>query len=645
MLFLVGKIPDTPWQCKGFAAHCQLAATSKPSLTATADLPYSLVHIMNTASTGQFIRIRYLLLGLSWITLAACTTTSATPPAAAARQLDAVFEDYFEAYLELFPTFASEIGDHRYDDRLENAISAEHLAAQKALADRTLARLEQVDATLLDTERQLSLSVLAYNLKDTLEAFKFPQQLLPVRQLASFAVEFPLLGESGIHPFKSAGDYDNFVKRMQAFTAWIDSAIANLRRGIAAGVVQPRAVIERTLPQLDAMIVGDAKSSLFYRPIERFPQSFSAAERERLTGAFVDAIERSLLPGYRRLANFLREEYLPKTRDSHGWSELPEGNAWYDYLVRNQTTTDLTPEGIFALGEKEIARIKSEMERLRRASGFNGTLNEFAGALSEKAPRGYSSRAGLIGGYEGIRRKLEPNLAKLFGTIPKSPFEVRTIEEYREQSAPSQYWSAPPDGSRPGVFYVNARAIETNPRRASEALFLHEAIPGHHFQISRQREQTDLPRFQRFADYTAFTEGWALYAESLGAELGLYQEADQNFSRLNSELFRAVRLVVDVGLHRKNWRREQAIKFIIDSTGGGESGASLEVDRYIALPAQALGYKIGQLKIIAIRAKAQAALGGKFAIREFHDELLKDGALPLTILEAKMDRWIERRLR
>jgi len=600
---------------------------------------------MNTASTGQFIRIRYVLLGLSWLALGACAAIRTTPPAAAARQLDAVFEDYFEAYLQLFPTFASEIGDHRYDHRLENAISAEHLAAQKALADRTLARLDQVDATLLDAERQLSLSVLVYNLKDTLDGFKFPQQLLPVRQLASFAVEFPLLGESGIHPFKSAGDYDNFVKRMQAFTAWIDSAIANLRRGIAAGIVQPRAVIERTLPQIDAMIVDDAKSSLFYRPIERFPQSLNANERERLTRAFVDAIERSLLPAYRRLANFLREEYLPKARDSHGWSELPEGVVWYDYLVRNQTTTELTPEEIFSLGEKEIARIKSEMERLRSAGGFNGTLNEYAGALSEKAPRGYSSRAGLIGGYQEIQRKLEPHLAKLFGAIPKSRFEVRTIEEYREQSAPSQYWSAPPDGSRPGVFYVNARGIESNPRRASEALFLHEAIPGHHFQISRQREQSDLPRFQRFADYTAFTEGWALYAESLGAELGLYREASQNFSRLNSELFRAVRLVVDVGLHRKNWRREQAIKFIIDTTGGGESGASLEVDRYIALPAQALGYKVGQLKIIAIRAKAQAALGGKFAIREFHDELLKDGALPLTILEAKMDRWIERSLR
>jgi uncharacterized protein (DUF885 family) len=331
---------------------------------------------------------------------------------------------------------------------------------------------------------------------------------------------------------------------------------------------------------------------------------------------------------------------LAKTRATVAWTEHPAGDAWYRYLVRNQTTSELTADEIFELGRQEIARIKGEMERLRDGNGFNGTLNEFARSLADRAPRGYSSRADLIKGYEGIRRAISPHLAKLFGRIPQSPFEVRTIEEYREQSAPSQYWSATPDGSRPGIFYVNARGIESSPRRVSEPLFLHEAIPGHHFQISLQQERDDLPRFQRFGGYNAFAEGWALYAESLGAELGLYTEANQHFSRLNSELFRAVRLVVDVGLHRKGWSREQAIEFIIETTGGSESGASQEVDRYIALPAQALGYKIGQLKISAIRAKAEKTLGAQFDIRAFHDELLKDGALPLTILEAKMNRWI-----
>jgi uncharacterized protein (DUF885 family) len=557
------------------------------------------------------------------------------------RKLDAIFESYFEAYLKLFPTFATEIGDHRYADQLEIAISEEHLAAQRNLAQQTLDQLAQIELARLDARGRFFHGALRYNVTDALESIKFKQHLLPVRQLASLAVEFPLLGSgSGIQPFKTVADYDNFLKRIKAFETWIDTAIGNMRRGMALRIVPPRAVIERTLPQIEAMIVNDPKASLLYQPILQLPDHFSAAERDRLRRAYTATIEQTLVPAYRRLAAFIREEYQPKTRSTFAWSDLPGGAAWYDYLVKNQTTTNLTPDQIYDLGTKETARIKNEMERLRAASGFPGTLREFSRHLADHAPRGYSSRAELIAGYEAIRRTLTPNLARLFGVIPKSPFEIKTIESYREQSAPSQYWSATPDGSRPGIFYVNARGIESNPRRASDGLFLHEAIPGHHLQISIQREQSGLPRFQRFADYNAFTEGWALYAESLGSDLALYTQPDQHFSRLNSELFRAARLVVDVGLHRKNWTREQAIKFLIETTGGSESGASLEVDRYIAVPAQALGYKIGQLKISEIRARAETTLGAKFDIRAFHDELLKDGALPLSLLEVKMNRWI-----
>ena len=388
------------------------------------------------------------------------------------------------------------------------------------------------------------------------------------------------------------------------------------------------------------MIVTDAKTSLFYQPVVRMPGDFSAADRNRLTRAYAEAIEQRIVPAYRRLVSFLEGEYLDKTRNTVALSDLPNGKAWYEYLVRTQTTTDLTPEEIFQLGMSEIARIKKEMERMREEKNFTGSLSDFSRYLNDHAPRGYQSRSGLIQGYETIRRTVAPGVAKLFGHAPKAPFEIRTIEEFRERSAPSQYWSAAPDGSRPGIFYVNAAGIETNPRAASEPLYLHEAVPGHHFQISLQQERDDLPRFQRFADYTAFVEGWALYTESLGPELGLYQEPSQYFSRLSSELFRAARLVVDVGLHRKGWSRAQAINFLMDTALSSESGATLEVDRYIAVPAQALGYKIGQLKIAAIRSKAEKALGAKFDIRAFHDELLRDGALPLDLLEQKMDRWI-----
>jgi uncharacterized protein (DUF885 family) len=282
------------------------------------------------------------------------------------------------------------------------------------------------------------------------------------------------------------------------------------------------------------------------------------------------------------------------------------------------------------------------MEQMRQERKFQGTLEEFSRSLAMNAAPGYTTRDDLIKGYDAIREKVVSRLPKLFGRLPKSSFQIRTIEEFRERSAPSQYWSASPDGSRPGIFYVNASGLQDeNPRRVSESLFLHEAVPGHHFQISLQREQESLPRFRRLGGYTAFAEGWALYAESLGSELGLYSDPYQYFTRLNSELFRAVRLVVDTGLHRKGWTREQALKFLMETTMTGESGAALEIDRYIAMPAQALAYKIGQLKISAIRSKAEKALGSKFDLRAFHDELLKDGALPLDLLETKMDAWIQ----
>jgi uncharacterized protein (DUF885 family) len=564
-------------------------------------------------------------------------------PSAESRKLQETFKSYFEAYLDLYPTFATEIGDHRYDDQLEITISDEHIAAQHRLFQHTLSRLAGIKQEEIDTRERLYLEVLARGLRLGIDGQTFKSHLMPVRQLASLAIEFPLMGSgSGVHPFRTVIDYDNFLKRIEGFEIWVDTAIANMRKGVAEGLVQPRVVIERALPQLQAMIVEDPKASLFYQPILRMPSHFDVADRASLTRAYTEAIEQRIVPSYRRLLAYLKDEYLAKARSTIALSDLPGGNAWYAHLVKTQTTTDLTPEQIFQLGQDEIARIKKEMERLRDQHGFSGTLAEFSRHLAASVPRAYASRSDLIQGYEAVRRTVTPQLAKLFGRLPKAPYEIRTIEEFRERAAPSQYWSASPDGSRPGIFYVNASNIDKSPRRASEPLFLHEAVPGHHFQISLQQEREDLPGFQRFADYTAFVEGWALYAESLGPELGLYKEPAQYFSRLGSELFRAARLVVDVGLHRKNWSREQAIKFLIDTTMSSESGAALEVDRYIAMPAQALGYKIGALKIAAIRAKAEKALGPKFDIRAFHDELLRDGALPLDLLEAKMDRWIER---
>ena len=595
-------------------------------------------------SSAQFYLSLYL-----WIFVLGCASgdqstrgRDAGEATGESRQLHQIFEEYFEEYLKLFPIFATSIGDHRFDDRLAVTISEEHRSKQRELYLKSLADLAKVKKDGLDSTDAMNYSAFERLLARRLQGLSFDQYLIPVRQLGSMPVEFPVLGSGkGNHPFKTVADYDNFLGRIASFQVWVDTAIANMRAGMTGGMVQPRVVMERTLPQLDAIIVADPKQSLFFQPILQMPGEFGDPDKSRLTGAYLKAIDEQIVPTYRRLRSFIQEEYLPKSRLTVGMSDLPNGNRWYDYLVKTQTTSELTPEEIFQLGMNEITRIKKEMERLRLESGFQGNLNEFSRYLAKNAPPGYTTRADLVGAYEAIREKVASRLPRLFGQLPNASFEIRTIEEFRERSAPSQYSSASPDGSRPGIFYVNAAGIsDTGPRRPSESLFLHEALPGHHFQISLQYERENLPRFRRFGGYTAFTEGWALYAESLGAELGLYTEPSQYFSRLNSELFRAARLVVDVGLHRKGWSREQALKFLMETTMAGESGAALEIDRYIAWPGQALAYKIGQLKISAIRQKAEKALGSKFDIRTFHDHLLKDGALPLDLLEVKMDAWI-----
>ena len=588
---------------------------------------------------------RYLFLFLCLVLLGCGAGARLTggEESAESRKLEQISEQYFEEYLRLFPLFATSIGDHRFDDQFGIPISEEHRGRQRELYSRRLSELAGVRRERLERQDQPVYDLFKRVLTQNLEGLKFNQHLQPVRHLGSAPMEFPVLGSGrGAHRFRTVLDYDNFLKRIEGFQVWVDTAIANMRRGMERGVVQSRVVMERTLPQLETMIVAEPKQSLFFQPILQMPDGFSEADKGRLARAYTQAIEERIVPTYRKLRAFILEEYLPKSRATVGMSDLPDGDGWYDHFVKTQTTTDLTPDEIFRLGMDEIERIKKEMERMRDESGFKGSLNGFARQLAMKAPAGFRSREELIKGYEAIREKVAPRLAKVFGRLPKAPFEIRTVEEFRERSSPSQYHSASPDGSRPGIFYVNAAGINTSPRRPSEALFLHEAMPGHHFQISLQREQEELSRFRRFGGYTAFIEGWALYAESLGGELGLYTEPYQTFSRLNSELFRAVRLVVDVGLHRKGWTREQALKFMMENTMISESGAALEIDRYIAIPGQALSYKIGQLKISAIRSKAEKTLGSKFDIRAFHDELLKDGALPLDFLEAKMDAWVER---
>jgi uncharacterized protein (DUF885 family) len=453
---------------------------------------------------------------------------------------------------------------------------------------------------------------------------------------------FAQLGSgNGLHPFKTVKDYEDFLQRVNGFVAWTDQAIVNMREGIAKGYTLPKVLVERTLPQLAAQLVEKPEDSLYWGPIANLPASFTAEEKARLTAAYRAAITNQVIPSYRRLHDFLRDEYLSRARTSVGLDALPDGQAWYEYNVRNISTTDYTPAQIHAIGVREVERIHGEMRKVMQQVGFEGSLDDFFRFLNNDERFVHPSREALVAGYVDIKNHVDPQLPKLFEILPNADYEVRAVEPFREKSAAGgQYQAASEDGSRPGIFYANAYDLKARPKWAMEALSLHEGNPGHHFQISIQREQKNLPRFRRFGGYTAYSEGWGLYAESLGPELGVYTDPYQYFGRLEGELFRAIRLVVDTGLHSKGWTREQVLEYIDANSATSDARRIAETERYIAIPGQAVAYKIGQLKISELRERAERELGDRFDVRKFHTAVLADGALPLDVLEAKIERWI-----
>ena len=564
------------------------------------------------------------------------------PASAESVKLQRVFDDYFEEYLQLNPILATSIGDPRYNDRFVVSISPAGRAADEKLVRDYLVRIGTVDRSRLAGQDLLSYEVFKSAREREIGRFRFPDQLIPLNQFYSVPNSFAQLGSgNGLQPFKTVKDYDDFLKRVDGFAAWIDQAIVNMREGVARGYTLPQVLAERVLPQLDAHIVARPEDSLYWGPVRNLPADFSAADRERVTAAYRAAIETKIVPSYRKLRDFMRDDYLPKCRTSVGLDALPDGKAWYEYRVREITTTNYTPAQIHEIGLREVARIRGEMLGVMTTVGFKGSLDDFFKYLNTDARFTFTDRDALIAGYDAIRTRVNPQLPKLFEILPKADYEVRAVEPFREKSAAGgQYQAASADGSRPGIFYANAYDLTARPNWAMEALSLHEANPGHHFQISIQREQTGLPKFRRFGGYTAYSEGWALYAESLGPDLGMYADPYQYFGRLEGELFRAIRLVVDTGLHSKGWTRQQVLDYIVANSATSEARRVAETERYIAIPGQALAYKIGQLAISALRARAEKELGPKFDVRKFHTVILVDGALPLDVLEAKVDRWI-----
>ncbi|HEU0301710.1 MAG TPA: DUF885 family protein [Longimicrobium sp.] len=558
------------------------------------------------------------------------------------QQLDQLAEEFFEALLPLNPQLATSIGDARHNDEYTAGFVPATRAAQEALADAYAPRLLAIDRAALDEEHQITWDVFRWNLENGREGRRFPGHLLPLNQFFNFTAGFVQMGTgTGLHPFRTVKDYDNFLARITAFEHVVNAAIANMREGAERGIVQPRVLMERVLPQLSAHVVDDPAQSLFWGPITSMPAEFPQAERERLTAAYTAAIRERVVPTFRRLHDFVRDEYLPRTRTTVGLGDLPDGRAWYEYQVRSNTTTTLTPEQVHEIGLAEVARIHGEMETVMRQVGWEGDLASFMRHMQADPRFRYSTREEMLADYRAAQARIDASTDRLFDIKPRANYEIRPVEPFRERSfSGGSYTAASLDGSRPGVFHLNTYDPPSRPRYGMESLLIHEGSPGHHFQISVARELDHLPRLRRFGGFTAFAEGWGLYAETLGRELGLYTDPYQYYGYLSSELWRAIRLVLDTGIHSRGWTLESATEYARRNSSQSETTIQAEVERFAAIPGQGLAYKIGQMKITELRLRAQAALGTRFDIKAFHREVLDSGALPLDVLDAKIDRWI-----
>ena len=573
------------------------------------------------------------------------TKTAAARKPSASAPLAALFAAYWDEQARLFPLEATAQGDNRYNDQLPNDQTQAFRKQLRAFYQNYLTQLRKTDRQQLNANDQTSYDILDYDLAMRLAGLQQPDWMIPFTQASGLPSTLAQLGAgTGSQPFNTTQDYRQWLSRARAFPTWADSAIGNFRRGMKAGVVLPKALVVKMIPQLETFVVPDPTASLYYGPVAKFPVGVPAADQPALVAAYRQVILQDLVPSYRKLAQFLQAEYLPQARASSGVGALPGGAALYAYRVKRATTTDKTPAEIHQTGLHEVQRIRTEMERVKQQVGFQGDLNAFFAYMrTDPKFRPFKTPEQVLAVYRGVLTRISPSLPKLFGKTPKTGFEIRQTEKFREASASAQYNQGAADGSRPGIFYVPIPdATQYNVTRGMESLFLHEAIPGHHYQIALQQENTSLPKFRRFTFNSAYVEGWGLYAESLGKELGVYTDPYQEMGALNTEIHRAIRLVVDVGLHTGQLTREEAIQYMMANEPIDEQRATAEMERYMGNPGQALSYKVGQLKIRELRAKYEKQLGPKFSLRAFHDQLLAAGSMPLAVLEKTMNAWAAR---
>ena len=558
--------------------------------------------------------------------------------------LDSIAANYYEQYLKMHPLEATAQGDYRYNDQLPVDIDKDFIDTEVVFYKGVQKQLEKVDYEKLPDDKRVIFDVLEYTLKDKIERFAHHPEYIPFTQLEGLPLTFPLLGSgSGNQPFETEKDYDDWLSRMEKFPLWMDAAVENFNDGIAAKTVLPKKLVLRMIAQTENpdIISDDFERNIFYGPVKNFPQNFSDEQKEKYTKLYKAAISEKIIPAYKNMAGYLKTTYLNAARDSDGINGIANGDKTYRYYVKSWTTTNLSPEEIHETGLKEVAELRSEMEKVKAELGFQGTLEEFLASLkTDPKAMPYKTADEVLGAFNSVLKKIQPKLKTMFSVTPKTPFEIRQTEKFRESTASAEYMQGSADGKRPGIFYLPLPEPKVfNVASGMESLFLHEAIPGHHYQISIQQENEDLPKFMRFGWLGAYGEGWAHYCETLGPELGLYTDPYQKMGYLSDQMLRAVRLVIDTGIHSGKMTREEAIAYFLKNVAYDENSATAEIERYMALPGQALAYKVGSLKIKELRGKYSAKLGKNFALPKFHDEVLSQGCLPLAVLERKMENW------
>lgn len=554
-----------------------------------------------------------------------------------------ILDNYYQEGLKLNPLAATFSGDTRYNDSFPNFLSDEYTSELKKYYTHYKEEASKFNDEDLSETEKMSKDILLWECNINLEALTFKNSTyFPIDQMWSVNLMMGQLASgSSAQPFKTVEDYNNWLQRLDGYVVWLNSAESRMKEGMAAGYVLPKSLIVKVVPQLKAMTEPNLEKNLFYSPVKNFPENFSAEDQKQLTEAYSKMVSEKIIPAYQSLHDFMAGDYLKAGRATTGIAETPNGEAYYKHQIKLYTTTEMTADEIHQLGLSEVARISSEMEKVKEQIGFKGDLKAFFNFVrTNKELMPYKEPQQIIDHFYAIYDTMKPKLEVLFDKKPKTAFEVKQTEKFRENSASAEYNPGSLDGTRPGIFYVPIPNASEYNVYSDESLFLHEAIPGHHYQISLTQENDDLPMFRKTLFYSGYGEGWALYSESLGKELGLYTDPYQYFGMLGAEMHRAVRLVVDTGMHSKGWTREQAIQYCLENEAEPEAGIISEIERYMANPGQALAYKIGQLKILELRHKAEKELGDKFKIGEFHNQVLETGCVPLELLENKIDKWI-----